>query len=59
MSIYLLDTTLGKDRKGYKVSVGDKVAQLVLAPVVSGTFTEGVVANDTLRGANGFGSTGA
>jgi dUTP pyrophosphatase len=47
---------LGRDR--YVVKRGERVAQLVLAPVVQGTFTEGEVLAATPRGAGGFGSTG-
>ena len=41
----------------YYVNNGDRIAQLVIAPIVHGIFIEGEL-NDTNRGANGFGSTG-
>ena len=37
---------------------GDRVAQLVLAPVTRAEFTEADDLEDTGRGAGGFGSTG-
>lgn len=42
----------------YTVSVGDRIAQLVLAPVIRAEIEQGMVFNNTSRGANGFGSTG-
>ncbi|HEY8615454.1 dUTP diphosphatase [Phenylobacterium sp.] len=38
---------------------GDRVAQLVVAPVVQATWAEVASLDDTARGAGGFGSTGA
>lgn len=40
------------------VSHGDRIAQLVIAPVVQGLFTETDTLDETDRGAGGFGSTG-
>lgn len=40
------------------VEPGDRVAQLVLAPYVTGVFHEVEELNDTVRGEGGFGSTG-
>ena len=42
----------------YKVSKGDKIAQLVLAPVTFAEPYEVQELSKTERGANGFGSTG-
>jgi dUTP pyrophosphatase len=41
-----------------KVNHGDRLAQLILMPVVHGEFTEVQEHADTDRGSNGFGSTG-
>ncbi len=41
------------------VSPGDRVAQLVLLPVLTPAFTEVDSLDETQRGAGGFGSTGA
>ncbi|MDR0587064.1 MAG: dUTP diphosphatase [Treponema sp.] len=41
----------------FTVQNGDRIAQLVIAPVLRGAFTEGPLA-DTERGDGGFGSTG-
>ncbi len=46
---------LGK--KAEVISHGDRVAQLVIAPVTQATFFEGAL-SETKRGASGFGSTG-
>jgi dUTP pyrophosphatase len=48
---------LGK--KHYTVRRGERVAQLVLAPVVQGTFSERDELPPSERGSGGFGSTGA
>jgi dUTP pyrophosphatase len=40
------------------VSVGERVAQLVIAPYYTADFEECDELSDTLRGAGGFGSTG-
>lgn len=37
---------------------GERIAQMVIAPVVQGDFLKEGVLTDTLRGSNGFGSTG-
>lgn len=44
--------------KDFAVSKGDKVAQLVFAPVVQPEIEETDTIDDTDRGAGGFGSTG-
>ena len=41
------------------VAAGDRIAQLVIAPVVTAAFEEVDDLDDTDRGAGGFGSTGA
>ena len=41
------------------IAHGDRVAQLVLAPVVRAAWSEADVLGETDRGAGGFGSTGA
>ena len=45
------------DRAATVVS-GDRIAQLVIAPVLHAEFEETQVLSDTVRGAGGFGSTG-
>lgn len=40
------------------IAHGERVAQLVIAPVVQGEFTETETLDETERGAGGFGSTG-
>jgi dUTP pyrophosphatase len=42
----------------YKLSPGDRIAQIIIAPVLPVTFVEGEVHVDTNRGIAGFGSTG-
>jgi dUTP pyrophosphatase len=37
---------------------GDRIAQMVVAPVIRATFTVSEALDDTARGAGGFGSTG-
>lgn len=44
--------------KHYDLNVGDRVAQLVIAPVVRAQFVEVEALEETERGENGFGSTG-
>jgi dUTP pyrophosphatase len=41
----------------FTVQNGDRIAQLVIAPVLRAAFTEGIL-TDTRRGDGGFGSTG-
>lgn len=45
--------------QSYTVKRGERIAQLVLAPVVHGTFTESEKLPPSQRGSGGFGSTGA
>ena len=42
----------------FTVTHGDRIAQLVLAPVVQARFEQVATLDDTDRGAGGFGSTG-
>ncbi|RZV35892.1 MAG: dUTP diphosphatase [Sphingomonadaceae bacterium] len=42
----------------FAISRGDRIAQLVLAPVTRATWDEVEALDDTDRGAGGFGSTG-
>jgi dUTP pyrophosphatase len=42
----------------FAIARGDRIAQLVLAPVVTATWREVAELDDTARGAGGFGSTG-
>lgn len=44
--------------EGFVVRNGDKIAQMVLAPVTRAEFVIGEVEVDTERGTGGFGSTG-
>ena len=43
----------------FEVHKGDKIAQLVIAPVTQPTVEETELVDETDRGAGGFGSTGA
>lgn len=49
---------LGPGGRGYRVAHGDRIAQLVVAPVVLPVVTEVAALDETVRGAGGFGSTG-
>lgn len=40
------------------IAHGERIAQLVIAPVVQGVFSEADTLDETARGAGGFGSTG-
>lgn len=42
----------------FEVRRGERIAQLVIAPVTRASFVEVTVASNTLRGDGGFGSTG-
>ncbi len=46
------------DSQTQKINVGDKIAQLVVCPVILSEIIEVKELDDTNRGANGFGSTG-
>lgn len=54
LGVILLNT--GDDP--FEVTHGMRIAQLVVAPVVQGAFTQVEALGDTERGAGGFGSTG-
>ncbi|MBL8965833.1 MAG: dUTP diphosphatase [Spirochaetaceae bacterium] len=45
-------------REPVRVNPGDRIAQLVVAPVARARFVTGDALGDTDRGAGGFGSTG-
>jgi len=42
----------------FEIAHGDRIAQMVVAPVVQASFTLAGALPDTKRGTNGFGSTG-
>lgn len=42
----------------YTIVHGDRIAQIIVAPVVQGRFVETDTLSDTSRGSGGFGSTG-
>jgi dUTP pyrophosphatase len=42
----------------FVINRGDRIAQLVFAPVTQGSFAEVASLDETARGAGGFGSTG-
>lgn len=46
------------DYRGHEFNVGDRVAQLVLAPVYKAAWVEVDELSETVRGEGGFGSTG-
>ena len=48
----------GGSRVGENIARGDRIAQLVLAPVVQAAWDEVAQLDDTARGTGGFGSTG-
>ena len=54
--IKIILINLGK--KTFKIKSGDRVAQMVLCPVVRGKFQEVENLPKTVRGKGGFGSTG-
>ncbi len=43
----------------FHIRRGDRIAQLVIAPVTQATWTEVPALDETARGAGGFGSTGS
>jgi dUTP pyrophosphatase len=45
-------------REPFTVTSGDRIAQLVIAPVVQAELVEVDALDETERGAGGFGSTG-
>lgn len=42
----------------FEIKVGDRIAQMVIAPVTQSTIVEATEIDETDRGAGGFGSTG-
>jgi dUTP pyrophosphatase len=54
--VRILLENLGKE--SFPVRNGDRIAQLVLAPVIRAELIEAVRLSDTKRGGGGFGSTG-
>ena len=42
----------------FQINTGDRIAQIVVAPVTQAALTEVDALDDTARGARGFGSTG-
>ena len=49
---------LNAGAEAFELRHGERIAQLVVAPVVQGAFTPGEDLSETARGAGGFGSTG-
>jgi dUTP pyrophosphatase len=49
---------INHDAEPFPIQRGDRIAQLVLAPVTLAEWDEVAELNDTSRGAGGFGSTG-
>lgn len=45
-------------QEAFTIAHGDRIAQMVVAPVVSAAFSVADTLPDTARGAGGFGSTG-
>lgn len=45
--------------EAFTIRRGDRIAQLVIAPVTQGAWVEVETLDETARGAGGFGSTGA
>lgn len=45
-------------RESYNVQPGERIAQLILTPVVQAVFQEVDVLDETERGEGGFGHTG-
>ncbi len=49
---------LNTDDTDFEIHAGDRIAQLIVMPVVRATFTTVDALPDSVRGAGGFGSTG-
>lgn len=49
---------INHSREAFQVNVGDRIAQMILAPVVQAFCSEVVDLTATARGGGGFGSTG-
>jgi dUTP pyrophosphatase len=54
--VLVLLLNLGTER--YVVAPGDRIAQMVIAPVVIAELEEAATLDETVRGAGGFGHTG-
>ncbi len=50
---------MNHSRDAFTIRRGDRIAQMVVAPLVQATWTEVDRLDDTARGQGGFGSTGA
>jgi dUTP pyrophosphatase len=44
--------------EAFEIQRGERIAQIIIAPVSAATFTEAAELSDTTRGEGGFGSTG-
>ena len=55
LKVTLLNTDA---REAYDIAVGDRIAQLIIMPVVRARFTPVEALEDSVRGEGGFGSTG-
>ncbi|WP_299984569.1 dUTP diphosphatase [uncultured Ruegeria sp.] len=49
---------LNAGQEPFEIAHGERIAQLIVAPVVQATFEDAEVLSKTDRGAGGFGSTG-
>jgi len=54
----LMVCLINHSHKEYRINRGDRIAQLVFAPVVQATFVNVDELSETERGSGGFGSTG-
>jgi dUTP diphosphatase len=55
LRVLLLNTD---KQEPFHIEEGDRIAQLVVAPVVAAVFVEAAALTESARGAGGFGSTG-
>jgi dUTP pyrophosphatase len=51
-------TLINNGREPFKISDGDRIAQLMFMPVIQASFIEADELDETERGTGGFGSTG-
>ena len=54
----ILVAVINQSDKPYTIEHGERIAQLVITPVLLPTVEEAGELSDTTRGAGGFGSTG-
>jgi len=54
----IMVSLINRGREEFRVSNGDRIAQLMFAPVFTAAFTEVDSLDETERGEGGFGSTG-